>query len=474
MLPSILIVQSPASGWLFPADHLVSAGFAVREAHDAEQAMRRFRHEAPDLVLLGLEGDGMNVLRGMKNMRGTVPVIVFSERTSVTDAVSAFKAGAWDYVTTPVANMDIFINSLRNCLDQSRLRRHIQETQQHLYMLVQNLPAIIFIINRHLEFEFLSQTTNQILGYTHQEILHSPKSFLRRIPSEDRRRFLDGLRRGFQAGRGQFRMEFRFRHKKGFQLFLQAHSIARAERGAAPPEYLEGMILDVTRNTYMENLFLQNEKLEILRGMTEEVAHDIRNPLVSLGGVARQLRARFPEAAETDVILEQCGRLERLLHRMNAYLEPLHTELKPCSVPAALAFALRLLADRLERKSIQVDISGDSAPVRADQEMLHRVFIHILGYGSAVLQQNGMLRIQNSQSGGLTHVTVTLHPADPGPARKNGRGLPFEDEEQNLSTCSRLVERMQGGLHVEHLRSTARITVSLPGFQQRANTPALV
>ena len=106
--------------------------------------------------------------------------------------------------------------------------------------------------------------------------------------------------------------------------------------------------------------------------------------------------------------------------------------------------------------------------------MLHRVFIHILGYGSAVLRQNGMLRIQNSQSGGLTHVTVTLHPADPGPARKNGRDLPFEDEEQNLSTCSRLVERMQGGLHVEHLRSTARITVSLPGFQQRANTPAPV
>ena len=61
---------------------------------------------------------------------------------------------------TAVIKPDIFINSLRNCLDQSRLRRHIQETQQHLYMLVQNLPVIIFIINRHLEFEFLSQTMN--------------------------------------------------------------------------------------------------------------------------------------------------------------------------------------------------------------------------------------------------------------------------------------------------------------------------
>ena len=34
-------------------------------------------------------------------------------------------------------------------------------------MLIQNLPVIIFIINRHLEFEFLSQITNQLFGYTH-------------------------------------------------------------------------------------------------------------------------------------------------------------------------------------------------------------------------------------------------------------------------------------------------------------------
>ena len=80
MLPLILIVQSPASGWLFPADHLASAGFTVREAHDAEQAMRRFRHEAPDLVLLGLEGDGMNVLCGMKSIRPVIPELRLTDR----------------------------------------------------------------------------------------------------------------------------------------------------------------------------------------------------------------------------------------------------------------------------------------------------------------------------------------------------------------------------------------------------------
>lgn len=325
MSPSILIIKEPKpSQELRTALH--SEGYSVREAHNAADGMRSFLHNSPDLVLLDLSLDGMQLLRDMKNARGSVPIIALSQYSSVNDAVSAFKAGAWDYITTPIANMQVFINSLRNCLSQSRLRKRVQESQQHLFLLIQNLPVIIFIINRNLEFEFLSQATERILGYTHQEILQSPKSFLRCIVPEDRKKFLNGLRLAMHAEGQQRRLDFRFRHKKGYQVFLQAQSIIRPERNIALPEYLEGMLLDVTRSTYMDSLLHQNEKLEMLRSMTEDVAHEIRNPLVSLGGYARQLRAKFPQTLETEVILKECARLERLLQRMNAYLEPLHIE----------------------------------------------------------------------------------------------------------------------------------------------------
>lgn len=465
MSPSILIIKEPKpSQELRTALH--SEGYSVREAHNAADGMRSFLHNSPDLVLLDLSLDGMQLLHDMKNARGSVPIIALSQYSSVNDAVSAFKAGAWDYITTPIANMQVFINSLRNCLSQSRLRKRVQESQQHLFLLIQNLPVIIFIINRNLEFEFLSQATERILGYTHQEILQSPKSFLRCIVPEDRKKFLNGLRQAMHAEGQQRRLDFRFRHKKGYQVFLQAQSIIRPERNIALPEYLEGMLLDVTRSTYMDSLLHQNEKLEMLRSMTEDVAHEIRNPLVSLGGFARQLRAKFPQALETEVILKECARLERLLQRMNAYLEPLHIELKPCSLSAALAFAIRLLRNRLERKAIQFEINGDCAPVCADQEFLHRVFIYILGYAATILQPHGTLDIQSAQSQDLAYVIVTCTPVVGTPADENKLFMPIEDSAQNLSICYRLVERMHGRLHLERLESTARITLSLPIFHE--------
>lgn len=90
--------------------------------------------------------------------------------------------------------------------------------------------------------------------------------------------------------------------------------------------------MDVTRHSYLDSLLLQNEKLNLLTTMTEEVAHEIRNPLVSLGGYARKLRAAYPEAVETEIILQECTRLERLVQRIATYQEPLTVTWKYCSV----------------------------------------------------------------------------------------------------------------------------------------------
>jgi two-component system, NtrC family, sensor histidine kinase HydH len=155
------------------------------------------------------------------------------------------------------------------------------------------------------------------------------------------------------------------------------------------------MIMDMTRNSYMDKLLLQNEKLNMLRTMTEEVAHEIRNPLVSLGGFARQLRSRYPEAVETKVILEECSRLERLLQRINAYLEPIDVSLTRCFLPPTVNFVMSLLSSRLEHKSITCDIDLDDslAPVLADQEFLHRIFIYLIGHGADIVEDCGSIRI---------------------------------------------------------------------------------
>lgn len=463
----VLIVEDEATFREALRHFLQDAGFAVREAEEARQAMEMFESGPADLVLLDLGipgGDGFELLSAMKRVRPATPVIIVSGRTHIDAAIEAFKAGAWDYVTKPIASMDVFLNAVRNCLAQARLTQRVQDGQEHLFRLVQNLPVIIFSLNRHLEFEFLNQATRDILGYSPEEIQQSPRTFLRRVASGDRRKFVDALQAGFMGAGEEFRLDFRFLHKTGYEVFLRAQSILVPRRGDRAPDRVEGMIMDVTRNSYMDKVLIQNERLNMLRSMTEEVAHEIRNPLVSLGGFARQLRARYPEARETEVIMEECNRLERLVQRVNAYLEPLAVTLTRCSLPATLDFVMRLLSIRLEHKSIACtnEIGDDLPPVLADQEFLHRIFIYLIGHGADVVCESGVIRITATRSDGLVHVTLAMCPVGDAAADEYRLFMPFEDEEVNLAMCSRLVERIGGHLLMDRFDTTSSLTVSLP------------
>lgn len=467
MSQSVLIIEGDALLRAELARTLDSSGYRVHEAADAQSALRMFRDLAPDLSLLdlGICGDaGLELLRDMKLERPGSPVIVVSGHTHVSFAIEAFKSGAWDYVLKPIASMDVFLNSLRNCLTQSGLHKRVRDTQDHLLRLVQKLPVIIFIMNADLRFEFLNQTTEQILGYAARDILRSPRLFLRRIAPEDRRPFLEALKKCLRPQAPELHLDFRFRHRKGYFVSLSVRSIASppARDGSGP--VVEGMIMDTTRNSYMDKLLLQNEKLNMLRAMTEEVAHEIRNPLVSLGGFARQLRSRYPEATETRVILEECGRLERLLQRITAYLEPIGASLSCCRLEPTLDFILRLLAGRLERKSVtcRMDIDDNLAPVLADQEFLHRIFIYLIGHGADIVEEDGLIRIAASESAALVHVVLAMAPVGRSSADQDRLIMPFEDSEMNLAMCLRLVERMGGHLHMEQSATQARLTVSMP------------
>jgi len=474
MPQSILIVTFDAELRQLLAQSLDQAGWAVHDAGTANQALRLIDDHDPSLVLLDLDfpdGEGMHLLRSMNARRHATPIVVISGQSDIGRAVEAFRSGASDFEVKSTLDMDALACSLRDILTRSSLQSPLRGTQAHLFRLIQKLPVIIFIINRDLEFEFLNLATTEILGYPPQEILRSPRTFLRRIAREDRGRFLRSLKRSLKPEATELRLEFRFLHKKGYIVSLAAQSVASPLTSGATPDRIEGMIMDMTRTSYMDKLLLQNEKLSMLRSMTEEVAHEIRNPLVSLGGFARQLRSRHPEAVETRIILEECSRLERLLQRINAYLEPMSVSLTRCFVTPTVNFIMSLISRRLDHKSIACDIDlGDNLPpVLADQEFLHRIFIYALGHGADIVAHSGCIRVTGQEAGGLVQVCMTMEPVC-GQIGHDRLMMPFEDDEMNLAMCLRLVERIGGHLRMAQQGRKAQLTLSLPAYDNAIET----
>lgn len=90
----------------------------VRDGHMADEALRG---EQYDLVLLDLglpKRDGLEVLRGLRARKSTVPVLVATARDAIGDRVAGLDAGADDYVVKPY-DTDELLARLRALLRRS-------------------------------------------------------------------------------------------------------------------------------------------------------------------------------------------------------------------------------------------------------------------------------------------------------------------------------------------------------------------
>lgn len=83
---------------------LIKEGYEVLSAEDGEEALKVFRREEPDLVILDLKMpkmNGMEVLRNIKDTNPNIPVIMITAHGSTDLAVEAMKIGALDYISKP-------------------------------------------------------------------------------------------------------------------------------------------------------------------------------------------------------------------------------------------------------------------------------------------------------------------------------------------------------------------------------------
>ncbi len=121
------------------ATYLEDSGFEVYQAENGLEGLEQFHKHIPDLVLLDLQMpvmSGIEILGKLTEESPETPIIIISGTGSLKDAISSLKAGAWDYLTKPIQDMEVLEHSIGKALERSRL---IKENQ----MYSKNLESII-------------------------------------------------------------------------------------------------------------------------------------------------------------------------------------------------------------------------------------------------------------------------------------------------------------------------------------------
>jgi two-component system, NtrC family, sensor histidine kinase HydH len=173
----------------------------------------------------------------------------------------------------------------------------------------------------------------------------------------------------------------------------------------------------------VENKLLQTERLAALGKLSRGVAHEVRNPVMIIGGFARRLQKRLPgnDPAQEMIppILHELCRLERMVAEIEAFTVLLEPDLKPRDLARVVDQVLAARAEALVQRQIVLErrIPPDLPRIPLDERLMGQALGHLIDNAMEAMPKGGQLTL-----------TVTAEPKGLRLAlRDTGIGIPPED-----------------------------------------------
>ncbi len=144
------------------------------------------------------------------------------------------------------------------------------------------------------------------------------------------------------------------------------------------------VIRDIAERRNLENRLLDAERLSGLGQMSAQIAHELRNPLNTIGGAAQYLARRLAGDAEVgeyaSLIGDEVQGVNRFIGDLLKVARPVDPVLVSSPVNRVLRDAVQkaLLGRNLPVESVRLDLAPDVPPLDLDSEMLKDAVINLL------------------------------------------------------------------------------------------------
>jgi signal transduction histidine kinase/PAS domain-containing protein len=164
-------------------------------------------------------------------------------------------------------------------------------------------------------------------------------------------------------------------------LTMFANQAALAIDNAETYKRLEDKIDQLTET---QQRLIRSEKLAAIGTMSSYVAHEIRNPLVTIGGFAKTL-SRFDFAdlkikANIDIIIEEVKRLEKILNNITDFGKQSKPEMVNTQICEIMEDTCTLMESYLHEKHIKLHkrFETEIPRIHVDPSQIIQVFLNIL------------------------------------------------------------------------------------------------
>ncbi len=357
----------------------------------------------------------------------------------------------------------------REIEDRKRIEQELRESETRYRLLINNMPSIVYRGYKDWSVDFMDEKVRSLTGYSMEEFNSRKKKWSEVIIGSDLETAKKAFIQALKTNKSYVR-EYRIETKGGEILWIQERGQIVCDKDGEI-EYVSGVFFDVTERKQLQKAIVQREKLNTLGAIAAEVAHEIRNPLVSLGGFARRLQKKFPDMSECDVILQQSQRLEKILSRIRNYLNPVEIHPQECSVNSIITDSVGLLSPETEIRGLrcQLNLNPDLSDVYTDPDILTQIFVNLILNAAEAMDNGGVLSIRTFESEQDLYIEFKNPSSEPAVKHPELLFMPFAEggESIGLPLCYRLLRNMGGLLSYASEIDHMVFTVSLPKSVRR-------
>ncbi|MCE9763032.1 MULTISPECIES: two-component system sensor histidine kinase ZraS [Citrobacter] len=164
----------------------------------------------------------------------------------------------------------------------------------------------------------------------------------------------------------------------------------------------------------LQDAMKRKEKLLALGHLAAGVAHEIRNPLSSIKGLAKYFAERTPAGGEShelaQVMAKEADRLNRVVSELLELVKPAHLTLQQVDLNEVITHSLHLVSQDAASREIQLRFSANSTlpAIQADPDRLTQVLLNLYLNAIHAIGRQGTITVEaNESSGERVKIVVT-------------------------------------------------------------------
>jgi PAS domain S-box-containing protein len=333
--------------------------------------------QTPDLVRLMSE---------MKSLRIAVALGIFSREHLAGVMLLGPRLSGKIYGSVEQNALQVLSGQLAIAIDNAQLFTEVQNAKIYNEILLQNLTTGVIAADADGRITVFNNEAEQITGSKSQELLDRP---IDDLPEAVR----DLARETLHSKERPENRELTLDSEEGSVVVRASSSVFHGQQGE-----MLGVLVVLTDITALKRLELQirrSDRLASLGTLSAGMAHEIKNPLVSIKTFAQLLPERYQDSdfRETfsNLIGHEIDRIDSLVNQLLRFARPAKPLLKPMHVHTVLEKSLQLVGHRLYQKEIKLTRSwqADVDTIRADADQLEQVFLNFFLNAMDAMKRGG-------------------------------------------------------------------------------------